>query len=155
MLLSFTLPLPRTHQRVTLQHAFLEVRNRVRRVLHAGGNIPIFHQTRPHQSPDTRNSTDSQHRVDALEMDSPPAGAISILACEDALQLYFAALEHRSLNGDGEGSAIASDLGGVVDEVLGGVGVVACGDVVLYEDFVGEGCEDVELFRLGGVRLGG
>ena len=88
-------------------------------------------------------------------MDRPPAGTIGIHAREDALQLYFATREHGSLDGDGEGGAIARDLGGVVDEVLGGVGVVACCDVVADEDFVGEGCEDGELFLLGGVRLGG
>lgn len=154
-LLSFSLPLPPAHQRVTLQRAFLEVRNRIRRVLHACGNIPILNQTRPHHSPNTRNNTNAQLRVDSLEVDSPPAGAIRILACEDALQLYFAPSEHGSLDGDGQGGAIAGDLGRVVDEVLGGVGVIACGDVVLDEDFVGEGREDAELFLLGGVRLGG
>lgn len=88
-------------------------------------------------------------------MDGTVAGAIGIAAGEDALDLRGAALEHGALGGDGDGGAVAADLGRVVDEVLGGVGVVALVEVVLDEDFGGEVGEDGELFVLGGEGLGG
>lgn len=64
-------------------------------------------------------------------------------------------LEHGRLGGDGDGGAVARDLGGVVDEVLGDVGVVALRNVVLDEDEVGEGVEDGGLLVLRSVGLGG
>ena len=71
-------------------------------------------------------------------MNRPPTHPPSILARKDALELHRAARKHGTLDGDCEGGAVPADLGGVVDEVLGGVGVVARVDVVGYEDVVGE-----------------
>ena len=88
-------------------------------------------------------------------MHCPIAHTVDILADKDPLQLHSAAYKHRPLGGDGKSSAVARDLGRVVDEVLGGVGVVAVGDVVLNEDFVGENGQGFKLLVLGGVGLGG
>ena len=88
-------------------------------------------------------------------MDGTIARAVGSLAGEDPLELGAAALEHWTLSCDGYRSAVSADLGCVVDEVLGRVGVVTCLEVVLDEDFVGEVGEDGELFVLGGMGLGG
>ncbi len=63
--------------------------------------------------------------------------------------------QHGRLSSDGDSGAVAGDLRGVVDKVLGDVCVVALGDVVLDVDEVGEVIEDGELFAVGGVGLGG
>ena len=88
-------------------------------------------------------------------MHCTPAHTVDILAHKDPLQLDGAAHKHGALDGDGKSCAVAGDLWRVVDEVFGGVGVVAVGDVVLDEDFVGEDCQGLELLALVGVRLGG
>ncbi len=63
--------------------------------------------------------------------------------------------QHWRLSSDGDSGAIAGDLRGMVDEVLGNVGVVALSDVVLDVDEVGEVIEDGELFAVGGAGLSG
>ena len=49
----------------------------------------------------------------------------------------------------------ARDFRGMVDETHGGVGVVAEGDLLLHEDFVGEGVQDFGLLVLRRVGPGG
>lgn len=49
----------------------------------------------------------------------------------------------------------AIDLGSMVDEILGGIGVVAEGYLLVHEDCVGEGVEDFGLVVLGRVGFGG
>ena len=88
-------------------------------------------------------------------MDGTIARAICVLAGKDPLELCAATLEHRTLSCDGYRGAVSADLGGVVDEVLGSVGVVAFVEVVLDEYFVGELGENGELFLLGAIGLGG
>ena len=88
-------------------------------------------------------------------MDGTIARAVGSLAGEDPLELGGAALEHWTLSCNGYRGAVSADLGCVVDEVLGRVGVVTCLEVVLDEDFVGEIGEDGELFVLVGMGLGG
>lgn len=88
-------------------------------------------------------------------MNRTPAHTVNILAHEDPLKLDLPAHKHGALGGDGNSSAVTWDLGRVVDEVLGGVGVVAVVEVVLDEDFVGENGQSVELLVWVGVRLGG
>ena len=88
-------------------------------------------------------------------MDGTIAGAIRGLAGKDPLDLCGATLEHGTLSGDGYRGAVSADLGRVVDEVLGGVGVVTSLEVMLDEDLVGEVGENGELFLLGGIGFGG
>ena len=88
-------------------------------------------------------------------MDGTIARAVRVLAGKDPLELCGSALEHWTLSCDGYRSTVSADLGGVVDEVLGSVGAVACLEVVLDEDLVGEVGEDGELFVLRGIGFGG
>ena len=88
-------------------------------------------------------------------MHCPVAHTVDILAYKDPLQLDSAARKHGALGGDGNSSAITGDLGRVVDEVNGGEGAVAVGEIVLDEDFVGESGQGLKLLGLVGVRLGG
>ena len=86
-------------------------------------------------------------------MDGTIARAIRVRAGKDPLELCAATLEHGTLSCDGYRGAVSADLGRVVDEVLGSVGVVALIEVVLNEDFIGEVGENGELFLLGGIGL--
>lgn len=88
-------------------------------------------------------------------MDGTIARTVGSLAGKDPLELCGAPLEHGTLSCDGYRGAVVADLGCVVDEVLGRVGVVAFLEVVLDEDVVGEVGENGELFALGGPGLGG
>ena len=49
----------------------------------------------------------------------------------------------------------AGDFGGMIDEVHGGIGVIAESYLLVHEDFVGECVEDLGLLVLGGVGFGG
>ena len=52
-------------------------------------------------------------------------------------------------------NAYTGDLGGMVDEVDGGIRVVAESDLLIDEYFVGEGAEDFDLLVLRSVGSGG
>lgn len=114
----------------------LEVRNRVLRrgAVHALGYVPVLDDASAHESEDASNVALSKPNAETLEVDRSVVDLILVASDEDSLQVHVSANQHGSLSSDGDGGAVAGDLRGVVDEVLGDVGVVALSHVVLDVD---------------------
>lgn len=66
----------------------------------------------------------------------------------------MSSLQHGRLNSDGYSGSVTGNFRGVVDEVLGNVGVVALSDIVLDVDEVSEVVENGELLAAVGVWPG-
>ena len=79
----------------------------------------------------------------------------TVPAREDVLDLDRAGVKHWDEELDGHISAVAGDLGGVVDEVPGNVGVLGFQDFLLEVEKIAELLDGLELFPLASVGLGG
>lgn len=105
-------------------------------------------------SPNIRNYAHAIHARVTLEIGHGEVGPCSVPAGENILDLDRAGVQHRGEDLECQIAAIAGDLGGVVDEILGDVGVFRFLNLLLEVEEVAEDGDCLELLPLASVGLG-
>ena len=88
-------------------------------------HIPILYQTSPDKAPDSCDSTLAPHRRIALKVDRPVTDARLVFSSIYPFENDGSASKLGALSCDGNCGAVTRDLGSVIYEVLGSVGVIS------------------------------
>ena len=114
----------------------------------------MLDKARPDHPPNVRNDANAQDLGNALEVGDTEGLAVGVLAHESPLDFDRAGVQERGDGLDGQFATIAGDLGSVVDEVGGDVGVFRFGNLLLEVEEVAEVGQGRELLTLGRVPFG-